>query len=140
MVADRQQRLRAASALARIIGSPAWQEALKNEDYISGQQVVLALDGDTLADVRSRVERYDPPVHIAVYSSPKTADESGKVRFLVMELAPSTSKFDDDVMDIDPCSTIGMFCDYLDKRSRGVCVRLTKWQPHPIVVRELACS
>lgn len=135
MVADRQQRLRAASALARILGSPAWQEAVKDGDYVSGQQVILALETDTLADVRSRVEEYEPPVHIAVYSQP--AEGRAKMHFLVMEPAQSIPQADE-VVDIDPCSTIGMFCDYLDRRDQGVCVRLTKWQPHPIIVREFA--
>ncbi|MGW4425763.1 hypothetical protein [Streptosporangium sp. NPDC004631] len=135
MVADRPQRLQAASALAAFLNTPAWQEALTRGDYRSDQQIILALETDKFAEVRCRIERYEPPVHVAVYC-PSAPMESGRLHFLVLEPASPEFDPDEDIVDVDPESTIGMFCTYMDKQERSVQVRFTRWQPH-LVVREL---
>lgn len=138
MVTDRLQRLQATAELGRYMGSKAWREALARGDYESGQQVVLALQSDRLADVHDRMERYDPPVHIAVYYPP-TAEAGARLHFFVAEPAPTPPLAGDDIVEIDPASTVGMFSEYLEKQDHGLRVRFTKWQS-PMMVREFTCA
>ena len=133
-MADRPQRLQAASALAAFLNAPAWQQVVAAGGYRSGQQIVLALETDTFADLRPRLERCEPPVHVAVYRPSALA--APRLHFLVLELASPEFDPDEDIVDVDPESTIGMFCTYMDRQERSVQVRFTRWQPH-LVVREL---
>lgn len=138
MVTDRLQRLQAAAELARFMGSKAWREALERGDYVSGQGVVLALESDRLADVHDRMERYDPPVHIAV-CYPAMDKTPARLHFIVAEPAPSPPRAGEDTVEIDPESTVGMFSEFLEKQEHGLRVRFTKWQS-PLVVREVTCA
>lgn len=93
----------------------------------SGQQIVLALETDTFTDLRPRVERCEPPVHVAVYRPSALA--APQLHFLVLE--PASPGFDPGGDVVDPESTVGAFCT---RQDRSVPAR---WQPH-LVLRELA--
>lgn len=127
MVADRPQRLQAASVLAAFLNTPAWQQVVAAGDYRSGQQIVLALETDTFADLRPRVERCEPPVHVAVYRPSALA--APRLHFLVLE--PDSLDLGGKVLEVDPESTVGAFCT---RQGRNAFAR---WQPH-LVLRELA--
>lgn len=127
MVADRPQRLQAASALAAFLNAPAWQQVVAAGGYRSGQQIILALETDTFADLRPRVERCEPPVHVAVYRPSALA--APRLHFLVLE--PASPGFDPLGDVVDPESTVGAFCTRQDRSAPA------RWQPH-LVLRELA--
>lgn len=135
MVADRPQRLQAASTLAAFLNTPTWQQVVATGDYRSDQQIVLALESDTFADIRPRVERYEPPVHLAVYYPPAPAES--RLCFLVLEPASLEGDLGGDVVEVDPAGTAGMFCTYMERHDRGVPVRLARRGPH-LVARVLA--
>lgn len=64
---DRELRLRGGRILGKLLGSARYREMFKTNGYVSGQQIVLALDGDLVVDVFDRVRQHPSPVTVAIY-------------------------------------------------------------------------
>ena len=103
---DRAVRLKAGLALARALADPATRNFFAENDYVSEQQIILALESDTVEQVFDRMREYPPPVTVAVYWP-----ENGKLRY--SSFAPdSWAAGEPDQADVGVGGTIGMLFEY----------------------------
>lgn len=121
---DRTLRTRAAFDLGR--RAPY---KLQEHGHRSGQQILLALESDRIADVLERLRPYEPPVMIAIYHPDKEA-----FAFLIMQPRHVPGVDDRSNLDVDPNSSIGMLIDCLQQEElhKGT-IRITVWD-EPILV------
>jgi len=101
---DRALRLEAGRRLGRALATPEFRKTLTDGGYISGEEIVLALDDDSVDDVMTRVWKTKPPTVIAVY---RQSDD----RLRIMYARPGESSTEDSVTG---STTIGMLFDYID--------------------------
>lgn len=124
MAPDRALRLKAASALARVLGSPAERQNFKDHGYASGRQIVLALDSDPVGEVFDRVSGHTPPVTVAIYFV-----ETGELGFTDLSPSAPIEDYRPERDGVGAGSTIGMLYSYVQQQAkRQYAFRLTDWQ------------
>ncbi|MFD8028174.1 hypothetical protein ACFV3F_05340 [Streptomyces sp. NPDC059717] len=114
MTSEREQRLKAGFALARTLGEMATQKLFEDNGYRPDQQVVVALESDTVEEVFRRIQRYQPPVIVAVY----WPDED---RFGFTALAPADLIADSQRSreEVGGTSTIGMLYTHAERQKNA---------------------
>ncbi|MFF9393242.1 hypothetical protein [Streptomyces griseoluteus] len=123
MVPERTQRLKAASVLAQALGSAEHRKLFEKHGFQPGQQIVLALDSDTVGDVLGRVKEHSPPVTVAIYFV-----ETGKIGYTDISPTAPIKDHDADRDDVGKTATIGMLYRYVERqRSHRFNFRLTGW-------------
>ncbi|TKA09510.1 hypothetical protein [Actinacidiphila oryziradicis] len=133
MAGERELRLKAGFALARALGDKATRKVFDDNGYKS-EQVVIALESDTVEEVFRRIERYAPPVVVAIY----WPDED---RFGFTALAPTEpiASYVPSRDDVGGASTIGMLYTHVDRQTNAnFRFRLTWGQPSMKVVANFA--
>lgn len=125
MSVERADRLAAAARLADFLSQSDAQAMFDENGYKTGQEVVLVFESDTLRDCHDRLDRYEPPVVFAIYW-PQQDD------FEFISVRPGSSPLVEQMGDVDPNTTIGMFSQYLDaifenSGKVGAAFRLTAW-------------
>lgn len=118
-MSERDSRLRAAAVLARALGEPAFRRSFQQSGYRSMQEIVIALDDDSVDSVLAKCHQFAPPVLICVFN-----EAQDQLKFLSAEpghgeAAPQASN------EVGRTSTIGMLLDYLEGRGAPFTFRLT---------------
>lgn len=120
MEAERARRLKAGATLARTLASRETRDTFKANGHTSGQEILLALDTDSIGTVLRRAMDYTPPVIVAVYF-----EAANQVKFMTLVPGESPGLLNE---DIGVTATIGMLYEYMDKaKRRGISIRLTEW-------------
>jgi hypothetical protein len=131
MVSDRELRMKAGFALATALGDPATRAIFETNGYVDEQQIAVALESDTLQDVYTRLQRYTPPVIVAIYWP-----ESGKLRFTQMEPGTEPADYSPERDDVRGASTIGMLWEHTERQEHAQFRFRLQWgQPTMSVVR-----
>jgi hypothetical protein len=130
MEAERSRRLKGGAALARALGRPETRKSFASNGHTPGQEIVLALDSDSVGDVFARASKYPPPATVAIYF-----EETERLEFITLHPGlvdkPPTE-------DISGASTIGMLYEYIERTKRHrTNIRLTEWSAS-VQVQEFA--
>lgn len=125
MDADRSLRFEAARSLAHALWTEPYRRLFDANGYKSGQEILVALEGDSVADVLRRAKNYTPPVTVAVYF-PVTSE------LMFAEMRPQATPGAES-LNVRNVSTIGMLCRYLsehaqnEKHRQRFNLRVTDW-------------
>ncbi|WP_435649273.1 hypothetical protein [Kitasatospora purpeofusca] len=114
MASDRDLRIAAGFTLARMLAEPQTQKMFRDNGYASDRQIVIALESDTLQAIYSKLQRYDPPVLVAIYWP-----ETKVLRFTQMEPSERLDDYSPDRDDVRGASTIGMLWEHTAQQHHG---------------------
>ncbi|MGW6741692.1 hypothetical protein ACWGDX_13355 [Streptomyces sp. NPDC055025] len=104
MASERELRRKAAFAVARSLASHETRALFASHGHRSGDNVVVALESDTINDVYARMTRQSPPVTVAVYWP-----ETQNLEFTTFEPSPEAAQGESGRPDkIGGSATIGM--------------------------------
>ena len=124
MAGEREVRIQAGFALAKALGEPQVRAIFDSNGYVDEQQVVVVLESDTVQEVFARLQRYEPPVVVAIYWP-----ETGRLEFTHLE--PSTAPADYSVNrdDVGGTSTVGMLWEHTDRQANAQFRFKLNWGP-----------
>lgn len=116
---DRDARLRAAALLARALGEPTFRRSFHKGGYRSAQEIVIALDDDSVDNVLAKCHHFAPPVLICVLN-----ESQDQLRFLSAEPGNGSAE-QDGSSAVGRTSSIGMLLEYLEDRGAPFAFRLS---------------
>jgi hypothetical protein len=128
MAGDRELRFQAARAVAKALGDARTRGVFQSNGYKDEQQIIVALDGDTVQAVFNRIQKYDPPVIVAIYWP-----ETENLEFTGLEPASQPADYAPDRDDVGGTSTIGMLWQHVDRQSNGLYKFKLNWGSAPTV-------
>lgn len=118
-MSDRDARLRAAAVLARALGTPSFRYTFHQSGYQSTQQIVIALDDDSVESVLAKCHEFAPPVLICVFN-----ESQDQLKFLSAEPGHGSAE-QHGSSEVGRTSTIGMLLEYLERRGAPFTFRLS---------------
>jgi hypothetical protein len=127
MASDRELRFQAARAVARALGDASTRGIFQANGYQDEQQIVIALDGDTLQDVFNRIQKYTPPVVVAIFWP-----DTERIEFTQLEPAGQPADDGPNRDDVGGTSTIGMLWEHSSRQQGLYRFRLT-WGSAPML-------
>ncbi|MDN3255670.1 hypothetical protein [Streptomyces sp. MA25(2023)] len=107
-------RRKAAFAVARDLGRHEIRSLFEAGGYRSDEDIVVALETDTVADVFSRIRRHDPPVAVAIYWP-----ETGRLEYTSFKPSEEVSSFGGVQEQVGGTATIGMLFEHTDRQKHG---------------------
>jgi len=113
MASDRELRIKAGFILARSLGDAQTRAMFEGNGYVDEQQIVVALESDTLQDIFTRLQRHTPPVIMAIYWP-----ETDVMRFTQMEPSTEPTDYTPERDDVRGGSTIGMLWEHTDRQEQ----------------------
>ncbi|MFC1418563.1 hypothetical protein [Streptacidiphilus cavernicola] len=125
MAGDRDVRIKAGFALAKALGTPETRAMFADHGYQDEQPIVMALESDTIQDVFARLQRYAPPVLVAIYWP-----ETERLAYTQMEPSAEPQDYSPERHDVGGGSTIGMLWEHTDRQANAnIRFRLQWGQP-----------
>lgn len=107
-------RRKAAFAVARDLGRHEIRSLFESSGYRSDEDIVVALETDTVDDVFSRIRRHDPPVTVAIYWS-----ETGRLEYTSFKPSEEASALGGAQEQVGGSATIGMLFEHTDRQRHG---------------------
>ncbi|MYV94845.1 hypothetical protein [Streptomyces sp. SID1034] len=115
MAADEEVlRRRAAFAVARDLGRHETRALFEGNGYRSDEDIVVALESDTIEAVFGRVRRHTPPVAVAIFWP-----ETGRLGYTAFKPSDETSPLSGAREQVGGTATIGMLFEHADRQNRG---------------------
>ncbi|MEU3417847.1 hypothetical protein AB0F39_04750 [Streptomyces murinus] len=115
MVADKAVlRRKAAFAVARDLRRHEVRSLFESSGYHSDEDIVVALETDTVADVFSHIRRHDPPVAVAIYWT-----ETGRLEYTSFKPSEEASSLGGAQEQVGGTATIGMLFEHTDRQKHG---------------------
>ncbi|MFJ7179248.1 hypothetical protein ACIQXA_23250 [Streptomyces massasporeus] len=115
MAADEEVlRRKAAFAVARDLGRHETRTLFEASGYRSDEEIVVALESDTVEDVFSRVRRHSPPVAVAIFWP-----ETGRLEYTSFKPSDEASSLGGAREQVGGTATIGMLFEHADRQKRG---------------------
>ncbi|MGI3226534.1 hypothetical protein ACRJ4B_24480 [Streptomyces sp. GTA36] len=115
MAADEEAlRRKAAFAVARDLGHHKTRALFEASGYRSDEEIVVALESDTIEDVFTRVRRHSPPVAVAIYWP-----ESGQLEYTSFKPSDEDATLGAAREQIGGTATIGMLFEHAEQQKRG---------------------
>ncbi|WP_180686280.1 hypothetical protein [Streptomyces gossypiisoli] len=110
MADERTLRRKAAFAVAKRLADPEIRRQFSEHGHQSGDEVVVALESDTIDDVYTKMSRQSPPVTVGIYWP-----ETERLEFTTFEpgQAPTPGHQRD---GIGGTATIGMLFDHVSNQ------------------------
>ncbi|MCM1974301.1 hypothetical protein [Streptomyces sp. G1] len=110
MADERYLRRKAAFAVAKKLADPDIRRQFSEHRHQSGDEVLVALDSDTIDDVYAKMRRQSPPVTVGIYWP-----ETERLEFTTFEpdQAPAAGQQRD---GIGGAATIGMLFDHVSNQ------------------------
>ncbi|MEU6808994.1 hypothetical protein ABZ920_08310 [Streptomyces sp. NPDC046831] len=107
-------RRKAAFAVARDLGRHETRALFEASGYRSDEEIVVALESDTIEDVFSRVRRHKPPVAVAIFWP-----ETGRLEYTSFKPGDESSTIGGTKEQVGGTATIGMLFEHADRQKRG---------------------
>ncbi|MDQ0582186.1 hypothetical protein [Streptomyces rishiriensis] len=115
MAADEEVlRRKAAFAVARDLRRHETRALFEASGYRSDEEIVVALESDTVEDVFSRVRRHSPPVAVAIFWP-----EAGRLEYTSFKPSDEVSSLGEAREQVGGTATIGMLFEQADRQKRG---------------------
>ncbi|MFF9033944.1 hypothetical protein ACF090_00525 [Streptomyces sp. NPDC014892] len=110
MADERSLRRKAAFEVAKRLADPEIRRQFCEHQHQSGDEVLVALESDTIDDVYAKMRRQTPPVTVGIYWP-----ETGRLEFTTFapDQAPPTGQARD---GIGGTATIGMLFDHVSNQ------------------------
>ncbi|MBK5995867.1 hypothetical protein JHN53_30405 [Streptomyces sp. MBT58] len=107
-------RRKAAFAVARDLGSHKTRSLFEASGYRSDEQIIVALESDTIEDVFTRVRRFAPPVAVAIYWP-----DSERLEYTSFKPTAEGKAAGVPREQIGGTATIGMLFEHAEQQQRG---------------------